>query len=459
MDFQSLVDSFSQAAVVISVEKKEEGKYGDIRFVAGNATYKALTPNFYENAIYSDIIPKEPNYEDFCYRCAVLKQHLHAYVDTKSMDTWVDGTYIPLDSSVDTDKLSYMIFTFYFTKNPDAERMSDLSMESANFVVQTCINLRGADNFVEAMNKVIADIQEKTYSFSSVIFMIDEENDKFAPLCSKFRDDVAKIEDYTKYLTKDVVYSWVEMVKNRDAVFIKDEHDFEELKKVNPVWAESLKGAGVNRVVLVPLLQGKKIIGVLYTTNFNVDKFVEIKEFITLTAFFLSAEISNNMMMEQLEYMSNIDILTGIKNRNAMNARVDWHISHKMQVRTPFGIIFADLNGLKTCNDNYGHEEGDKLLKNAANLLKEVFPDDEIYRAGGDEFVVIVPGSEKADFETKVSEIREKSAYGCDVCFAIGSHWTEDAGKLREAMHLADEAMYDDKDKFYKTHNEVARRC
>ena len=458
MDFQALVDSFSQAAVLLSVEKKEEGKYGEIRFVVGNAPYKVITPNFRPNAIYSDVIPKEPNFEDFCYRCAVLKQHLHAYVDTKSMNAWFDGTYIPLDSSLDTDKLSYMVFTFFFTENPDAERMSDISMESASFVVQTCINLRGADNFLVAMNKVIADIQEKTDSFSSVIFMIDEENDKFAPLCSKFRDDAAKIEDYTEYLTKDVVYSWLEMVKDRDAVFIKDEQDFEEVKKVNPVWAESLKGAGVESVVLVPLRQGKKVIGVLFTTNFNVDKIVEIKEFITLAAFFLSAEISNNLMLEQLEYMSNIDVLTGIKNRNAMNARVDWHISNKMQVRTPFGIVFADLNGLKTCNDNYGHEEGDKLLKNAANLLKEVFPDDEIYRAGGDEFVVIVPGAEKADFEKKVSEIKKKSSYGNDVCFAIGSHWTEDAGKLRMAMHLADEAMYDDKDEFYKTHSDISRR-
>lgn len=458
MDFQALIDSFSQAAVLLSVERKEEGKYGEIRFVVGNAPYKVRTPNFRPNAIYSDIIPKEQNFEEFCYRCAVLKQHLHAYVDSKSMNAWFDGTYIPLDSSLDTDKLSYMIFTFFFTENPDAELMSDISMESASFVVQACINLRGADNFLEAMNKVIADIQEKTDSFSSVIFMIDEENDKFAPLCSKFRNDVAKIEDFIKYLTKDVVYSWVEMLKNRDAVFIKDEHDFEELKKVNPVWAESLKGADVNSVVLVPLMQGKKIIGVLFATNFDVEKFVEIKEFITLTAFFLSAEISNNLMLEQLEYMSNIDILTGIKNRNAMNARVDWHISNKMLVRTPFGIIFADLNGLKTCNDNYGHEEGDKLLKNAANLLKEVFPDDEIYRAGGDEFVVIVPDCEKAEFEKYVKELRKKSAYGSEVCFALGSYWTDDAAKLREAMHLADEAMYVDKDNFYKNHPDVARR-
>ena len=72
MDFQALADSFSQAAVVISVEKKEEGKYGDIRFVAGNSVYKALQPNFYDNAIYSDIIPHIYLSLFFCFPFAYL---------------------------------------------------------------------------------------------------------------------------------------------------------------------------------------------------------------------------------------------------------------------------------------------------------------------------------------------------------------------------------------------------
>ena len=459
MDFQSLIDSFSQAAVLVSVEKKEDGKYGEIRFVAGNPAYIALTPNFIPNAIYSEIIPKEPNYEDFCYRCAVLKQHLHTYVDTKSMGVWVDGTYIPLDASLDTDKLSYMIFTFVFTTNAEADRMSDLSMESASFVVQTCINLRGADNFLEAMNKVIADIQEKTDSFCSVILMIDQEKERFAHLCSKFRNDEACFDDFRPYLSNDVVFSWVDMLNGHDVILLKDKNDFEELKKINPLWAKSLEGADVHSVVLVPLTQGKKIIGILYVTNFNIDKSLEIKEFITLTAFFLSSEIANNDMMERLEYMSNIDLLTGVKNRNSMNARVDWHVSNKITVKVPFGIVFADLNGLKTCNDENGHNAGDALLKNAANLLQEVFASYEVYRAGGDEFVVIVPDCEKPEFEKYVQELKEKSSYGKDVCFAIGSYWTDDAAKLREAMHLADEAMYADKEEFYKNHPDVARRC
>jgi len=459
MDFQKYVDGFGMAAAIMSVEKKGDDHWGDIRIVCGNQMYKNIMgPGFHDNMIYSELIPKEANYEDFCYRCAVKKQHLHAYVDTKSMGVWTDGTYIPMAPELDTEDLCYFMFFFEFTKAPEVERLSDLSMDSAPFIIQTCIKLRGADNFIEAMNSVITDIQEKTDSFSSVILMIDQEKHRFAYLCAKYRNDEASIEDFMPYLTNEVVFSWVEMLKDHDIIFVKDKKDFAELKKINPVWAKSLEGAAVHNVILVPLVQAKRIIGVLFVTNFNTDKFLEIKEFISLTAFFLSSEIANNDMMERLEYMSNIDLLTGVKNRNSMNARVDWHVSNKQTVKVPFGIVFADLNGLKTCNDENGHNAGDDLLRNGAALIREVFTEYEVYRAGGDEFVVIAPGCSKENFDKLVEELKEKSAYGKSVCFAVGSHWTDDAAKLRTAMHLADEAMYDDKRKYYACHPDVERR-
>ncbi len=459
MDFQNIVDSYGMAAAIMSVEKTEDGHHGDIRIVVANSMYKQIMgPGYHDNMIYSELITKEPNFEDFCYRCAVHKQHLHAYVDTKSMGVWTDGTYIPLSANVDDDKLCYFIFFFEFTKGPESEKMSDVSAEIAPFVIQTCVNLRGSENFYEGMNTVICDIQEKTQSFSSVIIMIDKEKQKYAPLCSKFKDDVATIENFAPYLTPDVVFSWEGTIGGRDQVIIKDDFDMDELEKINPVWVKSLRGANVKSLVLVPLSQGKKMFGVLFITNFNVEQVVELKEYLQLTAFFLSSEIASNDMMEKLEYMSNVDFLTGVKNRNSMNARVDWHVSGDKSVQAPFGVIFADLNGLKQCNDNGGHEEGDKLLKNAATLLKKHFDNNEIYRSGGDEFVVIVPKCSKEDFQKKVEDLRKESAYGSPVCFAIGANWSDGDKDLRFCMHVADELMYADKKEFYNHHPELARR-
>ena len=65
----------------------------------------------------------------------------------------------------------------------------------------------------------------------------------------------------------------------------------------------------------------------------------------------------------------------------------------KSEEKTGVGAIFADLNGLKTINDEHGHGVGDTLLKDAAKALNEVFDPDCIFRAGGDEFTVILRGT------------------------------------------------------------------
>ena len=458
MDFQNLVDSYGMAAAVLSVEKTDDGHWGEIRIVCANAQYKQIMgPAFYDNMIYSELIPAEHNFEDFCFRCAVQKQHLHSYVDTKSMDLWTDATYIPLSADYDTDKLSYFVFYFEFTKTPDAEKLSNISLETAPFVIQTCLNLRGASNFYEAMNTVISDIQVKTESFCSSIIMLDNERQKYATLCAAFSDPKITMADFEPYLGPEVVFSWEKTLKTTDCVIVKDDFDMDNLAKINPVWVESLRSAGVKSLILAPLMQGKKMTGVLFITNFNVEQIIQLKDFVELTAFFLSAEINNNNLMEQLEYMSNIDSLTGVKNRNSMNARVDWHVNNSYSVKSPFGIIFVDLNGLKQCNDAGGHEAGDQLLRNAANLLTKHFGDYEIYRSGGDEFVVILQECEKEIFEKKIEALRAESGYGSEVCLAIGSAWTTDGKNLRSCMHIADEAMYADKREYYRQHPDLAR--
>ncbi|MCR5217698.1 GGDEF domain-containing protein [Treponema sp.] len=459
MDFQDLVDSYEKASAVISVRKTEDGHYDEIRIVCVNDSYRQIMGGgFKDNILYSELIPKEPNFEDFCYRAAVLKQSLHSYVDTKSLDVWTDGVYLPLSSKLDKDNLCYFLFSFEFTKKSESERMSNVSMETASNVIQTCINLRGTDNFYESMNKVITDIQKITDSFCSCIIMIDSAQKKYAPLCSKFRDDNITINDFMPYLTPDVVLTWEATILKHDNIIIKDEFDMAELEKINPVWVKSLRDAGVKSLILAPLTKGNKLMGVLFVTNFNTDKIVEFKEYIELSAFFLTAEVASNELLERLEYMSNVDTLTGVKNRNSMNARVDWHVKKHYTVTVPYGIIFVDLNGLKQCNDAGGHEAGDELLINAANLLKRHFENYEIYRSGGDEFVIILPGCKKEELEEKVKKLRAETGYGSEVCLAIGYAWTQTEQELRKCMHIADEAMYADKKEFYRQHKELKQR-
>ena len=98
------------------------------------------------------------------------------------------------------------------------------------------------------------------------------------------------------------------------------------------------------------------------------------------------------------------------------------------------------------------------LLKKAAILLQEVFDGDDIYRAGGDEFTIILGGCEEADFNSKVAHLKEISQDPDNVCFAVGSCFVASGCDIRDALRLADEAMYGDKMAYYETYPERKHR-
>jgi len=109
-------------------------------------------------------------------------------------------------------------------------------------------------------------------------------------------------------------------------------------------------------------------------------------------------------------------------------------------------------------NDNHGHSAGDKLIKDAAKILKDVFPNDEIYRAGGDEFMVLVRDTSIPQLEASAKKMKEIAATTDNVSFAIGVSLEEDSHHIYEAMKAADVNMYEDKKKFYEQFPERKRR-
>ena len=163
-------------------------------------------------------------------------------------------------------------------------------------------------------------------------------------------------------------------------------------------------------------------------------------------------------MLQKLEVLSSTDLLTGIKNRNAMNNRVLMILSGRERIPNGYGIIFADLNSLKTVNDSEGHNAGDALLKDGASILKSTFENADIYRAGGDEFLIIDMIDSKEVLSQKVETIRKKSDDPNKISFAIGFYYEEDGGDIRSAMRKADANMYNDKKAFYDRHPECRNR-
>lgn len=119
MDLQQLADSFEPMTCIMSVQVFDDGHYGNIRIVCGNKPYidsienpdniafsGMLKNKFIPDSPYERYIPKDLNFEDDCYRCAVLKKPFHTYIHPERYAFWVDMYMMPI--AADKDDLTIL---------------------------------------------------------------------------------------------------------------------------------------------------------------------------------------------------------------------------------------------------------------------------------------------------------------------------------------------------------------
>ena len=465
MDFQAFVDSIPTATCVISVEKYENGDYGNIRIVTGNRPYldsierpvenvEMLTRKFVPNSEYTNYLNRDLNFEDSAYRAAVLKKCIHAYAHPARFDVWFNMSFLPL--CPDNGNTCYCAYIMEINFKPDAKRMSNISSEIATAVLETCIKLRSVENFQETMDSICMDIRDLCDSEHCCILMMDNEKRKCSVLCEALSNDT-KLVSMNKYLDDfyDIAETWTDTIAGSNCLIVKNEHDMEVVKERNPVWHDSITSAGGKTIVLFPLKFKGELLGYIWALNFSADVADTIKETLELTSFILASELYSYRMMDKLHILSSTDMLTGVMNRNEMNNYID-SLTKKCSKKS-VGVIFADLNGLKSVNDDIGHEAGDKLLKDAASALRDVFAVHEIFRAGGDEFTVILINVTENELNEKVEKLRTVSKNYTDLVFAIGAAYESDALNVRTALQNADKLMYEDKKRYYDLHPEKKR--
>ncbi len=241
-------------------------------------------------------------------------------------------------------------------------------------------------------------------------------------LCESFAEG-SKLLPMERYIDENfysIAESWEGTIAGSNCLIVKNEQDMDVVRERNPVWHESLKSAGANRIVLFPLKSRGQLLGYIWALNFNAGNAVKIKETLELTTFILGSELGSHLLLDRLKILSSKDMLTGVLNRNEMNILVDKLSKDESLDGQSVGVVFADLNGLKTMNDQQGHVAGDELLKKAANILTGIFGKENVYRAGGDEFSIIMLGASEGDLNQKVLAVREQAAKTDDVSFALG---------------------------------------
>lgn len=167
--------------------------------------------------------------------------------------------------------------------------------------------------------------------------------------------------------------------------------------------------------------------------------------------FSLADQKAQTVLLKEREQLLYTDALTGFYNRNCFSHRTD----ELQKGLCPQTILMADLNNLKRVNDSDGHASGDALLVRFATVLRESFPGGNIFRLGGDEFLVILNNTPEAQvaaavevLKTRCQEARHPLAGGDDIPLsaAVGFVVRHDAHEmLDDVIRVADRRMYEAK--------------
>lgn len=146
----------------------------------------------------------------------------------------------------------------------------------------------------------------------------------------------------------------------------------------------------------------------------------------------------------QVEWNAVHDPLTGVRNRHGLDTAI------RAQIRTvqPFALLIFDLDNLKQINDQHGHSSGDEVIRRVAQvLISQVRPSDQVFRLGGDEFLVLLSGEGETGAQVFITRIQgllaQESGTVPGVSVSVGTAlYPEDEQEAPHLIRIADERMY-----------------
>jgi diguanylate cyclase (GGDEF)-like protein len=211
-------------------------------------------------------------------------------------------------------------------------------------------------------------------------------------------------------------------------------------------------------IQMIPIHTRNEKLGVLMVDNLLSQEEIS-EETITLlkmVSIQIGLALKNARLYKKVEELSVMDSLTGLYVQRHFHQRIREELSRAHRHHTPVSLVMLDIDHFKIINDTYGHPAGDRVMKvMSSKITSSIRKFDVAVRYGGDEFIVLMPGSNETETLRTAERIRKfvnhssvRLETGKDIHFScsIGvASFPEHANTDEELIQKADQALYEAK--------------
>ena len=348
-------------------------------------------------------------------------------------------------------KTARMEIAFDITER-ELQKQELKNMLDVQTLITNCVRmLYAVDDLDQTINAVLTQIGEFLVSDRAYVFEIKDElmNNTHEWTAPGISPQLEKLQQLDLSLISD----WLPFFEKNDCIIIDD---VEQLQKTNPAAYATLHAQEITFLIAAPIFLDNKLAGYIGIDNYDSEKIKNSSYLLLSMSIFLSYAIRHRNHVDMLHRLSYHDLLTNALNRNAF---MDVLSQFRPGQYASAGIIYIDINGMKEINDFYGHHQGDKILITTVAKVFNLFKPDELFRIGGDEFVIITYDLTETDFYEKFNLLRNIFCEKTNLPFSIatGSCWVKSPSDLNSLLQQADSAMYTDKKKFYYGKEKTSR--
>lgn len=348
-------------------------------------------------------------------------------------------------------KTARMEIAFDITER-ELQKQELKNMLDVQTLITNCVRmLYAVDDLDQTINAVLTQIGEFLVSDRAYVFEIKDElmNNTHEWTAPGISPQLEKLQQLDLSLISDRL----PFFEKNDCIIIDD---VEQLQKTNPAAYATLHAQEITSLIAAPIFLDNKLAGYIGIDNYDSEKIKNSSYLLLSMSIFLSYAIRHRNHVDMLHRLSYHDLLTNALNRNAF---MDVLSQFRPGQYASAGIIYIDINGMKEINDFYGHHQGDKILITTVAKVFNLFKPDELFRIGGDEFVIITYDLTETDFYEKFNLLRNIFCEKTNLPFSIatGSCWVKSPSDLNSLLQQADSAMYADKKKFYYGKEKTSR--